>query len=108
MNRPELIECVRRNLRMMMYLIHPSGEVVTDYSGRQDFGQTFNMANYFPIYRLMAAHDKDPIFAAMADYAGSFITGFHEGVNNHPLMNILVYPEADISSWNEHRFLIVM
>ncbi|MDR6549001.1 hypothetical protein [Paenibacillus qinlingensis] len=97
MNRPELIECVRRNLRMMMYLIHPTGEVVTDYSGRQDFGQTATMANYFPIYRLMAAYDKDPIFAAMADYAGSFITGFHEGVNNHPLMNMLVYPEADIA-----------
>ncbi|WP_321166478.1 hypothetical protein [Paenibacillus sp. Soil766] len=97
MNRPELIACVRSNLRMMMYLIHPSGEVVTDYSGRQDFGQAATMANYFPIYRLMAAHDQDPIFAAMADYAGSSITGFYEGVNNHPLMSILVYPEADIS-----------
>ncbi|WNR43118.1 hypothetical protein [Paenibacillus roseipurpureus] len=97
MNRPELMEAVRRNLRMMMYLIHPSGEVVTDYSGRQDFGQTFTMANYFPVYRLMAAHDKDPVFAAMADYAASFLTGFHEGVNNHPLMSVLVYPEADIS-----------
>ncbi|SDN32991.1 hypothetical protein SAMN04487897_102528 [Paenibacillus sp. yr247] len=96
MNRPELLECVRCNLRMMVYLIHPSGEVVTDYSGRQDFGQTYNMAAYYTIYRLMAAYDKDPLFAAMCDYAGSFIKR-PEGVNNNPLLHVLLYPEADIS-----------
>lgn len=96
LNRPELLECVRRNLRMMVYLIHPSGEVVTDYSGRQDFGQTFDMATYFLIYRLMAAHDKDPLFAAMSDYAGTFIK-HTEAVNNNALLGLLLYPEADIS-----------
>ncbi|WP_261306248.1 hypothetical protein [Paenibacillus andongensis] len=96
LNRPELLECVRRNLRMMVYLIHPSGEVVTDYSGRQDFGQTFDMATYFLIYRLMAAHDKDPLFAAMSDYAGTFIKRT-EAVNNNALLGLLLYPEVDIS-----------
>lgn len=96
LNRPELLECVRRNLRMMVYLIHPSGEVVTDYSGRQDFGQTFDMATYFLIYRLMAAHDKDSLFAAMSDYAGTFIKRT-EAVNNNALLGLLLYPEADIS-----------
>lgn len=72
LNRPELLDSVRLNLRMMVYLIHPSGEVVTDYSGRQDFGQTYDMATYYTIYRLMAAHDMDPIFAAMCDYAVAF------------------------------------
>ncbi|MCZ8511071.1 hypothetical protein O9H85_01195 [Paenibacillus filicis] len=97
LNRPELLEAVRRNLRMMVYLVHPSGEVVTDYSGRQDFGHTYDMATYFLSYRFMAAHDRDPLFAAMADYAGSFIKGL-EGVNNNAMLQLLVYPrETDIS-----------
>ncbi|MBW7462267.1 hypothetical protein K0U00_50270, partial [Paenibacillus sepulcri] len=37
-NLPDLLEPVRKNLRMMAHMIHPDGEVVTDYSGRQDFG----------------------------------------------------------------------
>ena len=47
LGRPELLEYVRRNLRMMMYLVHPSGEVVTDYSGRQDFGQRSDLSDIF-------------------------------------------------------------
>ncbi|MDR6878684.1 hypothetical protein [Bacillus sp. 3255] len=92
--RPELLDSVRRNLRMMVYLIHPSGEVVTDYSGRQDFGQTYNMATYYTIYRLMAAYDQDPVFAAMGDYAGTFLKG-PDGVNNNGLLHMLLYPETE-------------
>ncbi|NQX67385.1 hypothetical protein HQN90_14785 [Paenibacillus alba] len=95
LNRPELLEGVRRNLNMMMYLVHPSGEVVTDYSGRQDFGQTYDMATYFLIYRLMAAHDRNPLFAAMSDYAGTFIRKA-EGVNNNALLGLLLYPDTAI------------
>ncbi|OXM82533.1 hypothetical protein [Paenibacillus rigui] len=94
---PELLEAVRRNLRMMVYLVHPSGEIVTDYSGRQDFGHTYSMATYFLAYRLMAALDRDPLFAAMADYAGSFIQGT-EAVNNNALLQLMVYPQqTDLS-----------
>ncbi|GGA02088.1 hypothetical protein GCM10008018_55360 [Paenibacillus marchantiophytorum] len=94
-NRPDLLDGVRRNLNMMVYLIHPSGEVVTDYSGRQDFGETYDMATYFLIYRLMAAHDRNPLFAAMSDYAGTFIRK-SEAVNNHALLGMLLYPETAI------------
>ncbi|MGG1554502.1 hypothetical protein [Paenibacillus ferrarius] len=94
LNRPALLEYVRRNLRMMAYLIHPDGEVVTDYSGRQDLGQTFNLSNYFLVCRLMAAHDRDPLFAALSDYAGSFISQYKEGVNNHPMVGVLLFPSS--------------
>lgn len=92
MKRPELLEFVRSNLRMMLYLIHPDGEVVTEYSGRQDFGQTYDMSNYYLIYRLMAAHDRDPLFASMSDYAASCISKYREGVNQHPTVGTLLFP----------------
>jgi hypothetical protein len=95
LNRPDLLEFVRRNLRMMMYLVHPSGEVVTDYSGRQDFGQIFDISNYFLIYRLMAAHDRDPQFAAMSDYAGKFLNHAGGG-NNCPIIGYLLYPSLEL------------
>lgn len=93
LSRPDLIACVRRNLEMMVYLVHPSGEVVTDYSGRQDFGQPSNMQNYFLIYRLMAAYDRNPLFAAMSDYAGAFMT-HPGGVNQNALIQYLLDPES--------------
>ena len=97
LGRPELLEAVRRNLNMMVYLVHPSGEIVTDYSGRQDFGHSYNLSTYFLSYRLMAAHDRDPLFAAMSDCAGSCISG-PEGVNNNALLQLLLYPEqTDLS-----------
>ncbi|GAA4863339.1 hypothetical protein GCM10023310_48500 [Paenibacillus vulneris] len=97
LGRPELLEAVRRNLRMMVYLVHPSGEIVTDYSGRQDFGHPYHLGTYFLSYRLMAALDKDSLFAAMSDCAGFCISG-PEGVNNNALLQLLLYPElTDIS-----------
>jgi hypothetical protein len=95
LNKPELLEYVRLNLRMMVYLVHPSGEVVTDYSGRQDYGQPSSMANYFLIYRLMAAHDRDPLFAAMADYACSFLIASGKS-NSQAMISYLMYPESNI------------
>jgi hypothetical protein len=95
LNKPELLGNVRLNLRMMIYLVHPSGEVVTEYSGRQDYGQPSTMANYFLIYHLMAAHDRDPLFAAMADYACSFLMA-SGNPNNQAMLSYLLYPESNI------------
>ncbi|MEW4371914.1 hypothetical protein [Paenibacillus kandeliae] len=90
LHMPELLESVRRNLDMMMYLIHPSGEVVTDYSGRQDFGQTFTMDSYLLSYVLMANLDNNAQFAAMAQLAAA---AFHEPSScaNNPLIGMQLY-----------------
>lgn len=92
LGRPELLEPVRRNLRMMAYLVHPDGEVVTDYSGRQDFGHAFDMTGYMPAASLMAHRDRDPLFAALAELGGKSLR--HPGaISNNGLFGYLLHPE---------------
>jgi hypothetical protein len=91
LNRPELLEPVRKNLDLMQYLIHPSGEVVTDYSGRQDFGTTSNLSNYYLIYRLMAQYDQNPTFAYMADLALEKMVE-PSSVDNNAMIGHLLFP----------------
>ena len=65
LNRPDLLEPVRRNLLMTLYYVHPNGEVVTEASNRQDKGTIGNMARYYYCYRYMALHDTSGEMAAM-------------------------------------------
>ena len=65
LNKPELYDAVRKNLKMMCYYLHPNGEVVTEASNRQDKGQIGNMENYYYPLRYMALKDNDGEFAAM-------------------------------------------
>lgn len=89
--KPELLEPVRKNLEMMAYLVFDDGEVVTDYSGRQDWGVRHNLSEYFLCYQWMAEHDCNPLFAAMYDLAAAALT--HLGpVNNHALLGSMCYP----------------
>ncbi|WP_019914248.1 hypothetical protein [Paenibacillus sp. HW567] len=70
LDRRGLLEPVRQNLRMMVYLVHPSGEIVTDYSGRQDLGSVHDLAPYYLPYAILARSDGDEMFAGMAEWAG--------------------------------------
>ncbi|MGD0772655.1 MAG: hypothetical protein ABSC05_07510 [Candidatus Solibacter sp.] len=84
LKRPELLDPVRRNLRAMMYLLHPDGEVVTEVSRRQDQFVRGTMAGYwFPIHYL-AVHDGDGQFAGMARGLAP---------DNARLSTLLEYPE---------------
>jgi hypothetical protein len=65
LNKPELLEPVRRNLMMTLYYVHPNGEVVTEASNRQDKGTIGTMARYYYCYRYMALRDKNGEMAAM-------------------------------------------
>lgn len=91
LDKPELLEPVRKNLEMMQYLIHPSGEIVTDYSGRQDFGVKSNLSNYYLIYRLMASLDQNPLFAHMADLGAECMTE-PGSIENNAMIGHLLYP----------------
>lgn len=92
LNRPELLETVRLNLRMMVYLVHPSGEVVTDYSGRQDLGRFHDLAPYYLPYVILSHIDKDTLFAGMAAMAGKALVD--PGVCSvNVLVRMLLEPE---------------
>lgn len=67
MDRPELLEPVRKNLEMTAFLLEPNGEVDTIASRRQDAGRIFPIHRYYLPYRYMAIRDKNPQFAAMAE-----------------------------------------
>ncbi|HVW07988.1 MAG TPA: hypothetical protein VHC90_05370 [Bryobacteraceae bacterium] len=66
LKRPELLDPVRKNLRAMMYLLHPDGEVVTEVSRRQDQYVRGTMAGYWFPVQYLAVHDADGQFAALA------------------------------------------
>jgi len=91
LKRPQLLDYVRRNLKMMTYLLHGNGEVVTDYSGRQDYGVVHDLSGYFLILRIMAALDRDPLLASMYDLALEKLTSLGP-VNNHALLGSLIFP----------------
>ena len=65
LNKPALLDPVRKNLMMMRYYLHPNGEVVTEASNRQDKGQIGTMENYYYACRYMALKDNDGEMAAM-------------------------------------------
>ncbi|WP_328802433.1 hypothetical protein [Saccharibacillus alkalitolerans] len=91
LDRPELLEPVRANLRMMAYLVHPSGEVVTDYSGRQDLGRFHDLSPYYLPYAMLALQDGDPLFGGMAKWAAKTLEG-PGAASVHTLVRMLLEP----------------
>lgn len=91
LSRPDLLDYVRKNLHMMLYMVHYDGEVVTDYSGRQDYGVHHDLSEYFLSYMLMADYDQDPMFASMFDVIAKTLSRMGP-VNNHALLGYLVFP----------------
>ncbi|PQP83963.1 hypothetical protein C0Q44_04870 [Paenibacillus sp. PCH8] len=97
LHRPELLEPVRLNLRMMVYLVHPTGEIVTDYSGRQDLGSIHDLSSYYLPYAILAKIDGDSIFAGMATWADSTLTD--PGVCSvNALVRLLLEPDLQQTS----------
>jgi len=68
LNRPQLLDPVRRNLDMMLYMLHADWEAVTEISGRQDKDLPGNVGrSWFP-YRLLAVRDRNPLFADVEEH----------------------------------------
>jgi hypothetical protein len=67
LQRPELLDHVRRNLDMMVNYFEPDGSIFTLNSRRQDFGRTVFPVNYYENYLLMAHRDSSSSYAGIAD-----------------------------------------
>jgi hypothetical protein len=66
LNRPALLDPVRRNLEMTLYFLHEGGEVATEVSRRQDQYQKGFITPYYLPYRYLALKDRHGVFASVA------------------------------------------
>jgi hypothetical protein len=66
LNRPGLLEPVRRNLDMNVYHMHPDGELETVASRRQDQFMRGSISDYYLAYRYLAIRDDNPLYGAVA------------------------------------------
>lgn len=82
LDRPELLEPVRRNLDMTLYYLHPDGEVETVGSRRQDQTRPISISNFYLQYRYLAIRDSNPAYAAVVRLIeGKPGEGLIEGAN---------------------------
>ena len=79
LDRPALLEPVRKNLEMTLYYVHPDGEVVTEASRRQDRATRGSMARYYYSYRTLALRDGNGRFAAMCRQIERSVAPRHPG-----------------------------
>jgi hypothetical protein len=84
LNRPELLDPVRKNLQALLYLLHANGEVVTDISHRQDQFTRGDAGGYWFPFAYMALRDGDGRFANLASSLAA---------KNASLSSLLEYPE---------------
>jgi hypothetical protein len=66
LNRPALLDPVRKHLDANLYLMQPDGEIETVGSRRQDQTRPVHVANFYLQYRYMAIRDNNPAYAAVA------------------------------------------
>ncbi|GJM27842.1 MAG: hypothetical protein DHS20C17_04770 [Cyclobacteriaceae bacterium] len=93
LEKPELLEPVRKNLEMTLYYIRPNFQVSTEASGRQDQYRIGTIAPYYYPYRYMALQDGNSRFAYIANYLES------EQLNQ--ISNSLIYLLQDGQLGNE-------
>jgi len=70
LNRPQLLEPVRRNINGVLYLLHGSPasgyEVETGISRRQDLNTRGGLARYWHPLAVLAQRDKNPVYLTLA------------------------------------------
>jgi hypothetical protein len=92
LNRPELLEPVRRNLSMNVYYMHPDGEVETIGSRRQDQNMVADISSYYLEFRYLAIKDANPTFAAIVRFIEEKQRGRSHIGEANPLINFLEEP----------------
>jgi hypothetical protein len=111
LNKPALLNYVRKNLEMTYYYIEPNGDVVTADSRRQDQWVPKNVMGYYLQYRYMAIKDNNKKFAAIAKQIEN-TNGFEEEILNKDLFHFLensllqqALPQSNALSYNYEKLL---
>ncbi|MCW0482037.1 hypothetical protein [Gaoshiqia sediminis] len=86
LNRPGLLEIVRKNLVSTYYLMEESGELVTLDSRRQDQYMNISMSIFYLAYRYLAIYQNDTSLAAIARQIEQF-TDFDRQVLSNSLIH---------------------
>lgn len=83
----DLMGAIEENLTMMKYMLHPDGAIVTEYSSRQDRGETIRLSDdYYIAFKIMASHTRNAEFHSMAAEA---LKHSNSGV---PLLYLMRFP----------------
>jgi hypothetical protein len=88
LNKPALLQYVRKNLEMTYYYIEPNGDIVTADSRRQDQWLPKNVMGYYLHYRYMAIKDNNKKFTAIAMQIEN-TKGFEDEILNKDLFHFL-------------------
>lgn len=88
LDKPALLEPVRANLDLMLYMFHPDGTVVTTGSTRQDRGARMTPGQLADSYFDMAMRDGNGRWAAMADQ----LAAADEQTKIWPLQPFIAHP----------------
>ena len=91
LDKPELLQSVRKNLDMVLYYLEPNGELVSTDSRRQDQFAFRNALLFYLDYRYMAILDKNGNYAAMTQFIEKMV-GFDNVVLNQSLFHFLENP----------------
>lgn len=91
LNKPRLLEPVRRNLEATYYYMEPDGDLVVNDSRRQDQYTAKTIVSYYPVYRYMAIYDRSGLFAAITVLIEG-MKGFEEEILNRLLFAFLEDP----------------
>jgi len=80
LGRDEYIDYADRNLEHMLWLLHPDGTLVTDYSRRQDRDQAVGVEHYLLLYWYRALMRGDGRFLAAAELGLKRMAGGGQGL----------------------------
>jgi hypothetical protein len=89
LERPALLDPVRKNLEAMLYFVRPGGELATEISRRQDHFALATLRPYYRAYKYMAARDGNGRFASAAEA----IEREHAGQLGSELIHFIEVPE---------------
>ena len=102
LNRPELLDPVRRNLDSMLLLLHPDGEVVTDISRRQDQYDRGTMDRYWFSLRYCALRFSDARYAAVLASIEPRAMSLPFLMEYPELLKPLPAPQPPAENWEHH------